>query len=280
MSDEPNRSSNLDPRVLVGVGAAAVVIVVAVLVLMLNQGGGSADGPPVASPTGEQQPQPEPTEVQEEPEPDVDLEEFETLERGAWESIAADPEAAAGERIVVFAEVRQYDGATGSAMFRAYVGTSHPAARGELPTNTIVTGNPEVLGDISYGDLLRVHAEVTGARGGGGSEPPDPELRAYAVEVIEYRDLVEDVTLGDPVRDGDRVVVPVSIENSSDRTMNYRVDLVAESADGSQQLGAATARVEFLGPDQSANVEATFRQALPSDAVISIVRVERAVSEI
>jgi len=69
--------------------------------------------------------------------------------------------------------------------------------------------------------------------------------------------------------------VPVTVTNTSDIVMTYSVDVVAESPDGTLQLGTASAYVDNLAPGQSAPTEASFYEDLPADAVIKVVSVER-----
>lgn len=84
-----------------------------------------------------------------------------------WALIAKDPAAHIGQRVVVFAQVTQFDAATGANTFRGNVGAQkHAASYGwvsDYKTNTVLTGDPTVVADVVEGDLIRVEATVDGA---------------------------------------------------------------------------------------------------------------------
>lgn len=210
---------------------------------------------------------------------EVDLSEFDEIDSARWEQIARDPDSLEGERIVVFAEVTQFDSATGRDTLRANTGAVQPAGEYELETNTIIVGSEDVVADVSQGDVLRVHAEVVGSTSYEnqiGGETTAPVLAARAVEDVGYIDLTADATLGAPVwGEYGGLEVPVTVTNSSDRAMTYSVDVVAENADGSVQLGSASAFVDNLRPGQSAQATANFFEDIPRDATFSVADVER-----
>lgn len=262
MPEQPKNGLAPNLRRLAGVAMAA----------LLAAGCGS----PSPTPTTPVGPVTEQPAVEDEAPPprEVDLDAFVSPDANAWQTIAQDPTAAVGEQVVVFAEVTQFDGATGPSAFRAYVGPSQPSMAAELATNTMLRGHAELLAGVQTGDVVRVHAEVVGGTGSGSRVTP--ELEVFDLEVVGYRDLAEDVELSQPVRNADGSVdVPATITNSSHRTMDYRVDLVAENASGTVHMGTSTARLGFLGAGQSAATTVTFREALPSDAVIKLAAVSR-----
>lgn len=204
---------------------------------------------------------------------DVDLAAFVTPTPAEWTAIVEDPAVAIGMQVLVFAEVRQFDGSTGPEAFRALVGPSQPAEKSELSTSALLTGHSDVLSELVNGDVVLVHGEVAGASEAVGDVIP--ELRVYAIESVGFRDLLQDVVVSAPVRAGGGVDVPIAITNSSHMAMNYTIDLVAESADGSLHLGTASAGVSYLAPGQAANTAVAFGGGLPPDAVIKLASVRR-----
>jgi hypothetical protein len=98
-----------------------------------------------------------------------------------WALIAKNADGHVGQRVVVYGQITQWDGATGASTFRANVGAvKHGAQYGwvsEYKTNTILTGDPTVLGDAVEGDLIKVEATVNGSLSydtaiGGSSNAP------------------------------------------------------------------------------------------------------------
>ena len=208
--------------------------------------------------------------------PPVDLATFETIDLAGWQAIAADPVAATGRQVVLFTVVGQVFSSTGPGTFQGQVATSQPATATE-GTGALLRAEPTTLvDDVAVGDVLRVYAEVSGVFGGSaGSANATPELSVRAVEEVGFRDLFADVALGAAARATSGVTVPVTVTNSSDRPMDYSVDIVALSVDGTQQLAAATARLTFVAPGQAAIVDVKFPPTLAGDAVISIAAVQR-----
>ncbi|GAA3231638.1 DUF4190 domain-containing protein [Oerskovia jenensis] len=210
---------------------------------------------------------------------DVDLTSFTAVDAAAWAQIAKDPEAYVGDKIVLYAEVTQFDAATGSDSFRAGTGAEQPSSPFELDVNTLLSGDRSILADVTVGDVLKVHAIVEGATtydtvmGGGMTAPV---LEVAAVEDVGFKDLSGDVALGAPVaQEYGGVTLALTVTNSSTVQMTYSVEIVAESPDGTSQLGTASAYAENLGPGQSAAVTADFYEDLPPDAVFRIASVDR-----
>ena len=265
MTEQPQYGRALHLRPLaVGVAALAALVL-------------AGCGTPSAAPTTPVDPggaTESPAEVVEEEPRDVDLAAFAVPDVNEWQTIAQDPNSVVGQQVIVFAEVTQFDGATGPSAFRGYVGPSQPSMRAELTTNTMLRGNADLLEGLAPGDVVQVHAKVAGGSGAGSRVTP--ELEVFDLENVGYRDLADDVDLGTPVRNPDGSInVPITITNSSHRTMDYRVDLVAESGDGTVHMGTATARLEFLGAGQSAAATVSFREALPPEALIKLASVSR-----
>jgi hypothetical protein len=213
------------------------------------------------------------------PPPPADVAEFVPLDARGWAQIVKDPDGSSGMAIVVFAEVTQFDAATGREMFRANAGAEQPTVEFELVDNTIFVGDAAALDGVMAGDVIKVHATVDGAEtydtaiGGAATAP---RLRVDSAEVVGFKDLSGDVVLAAATRDEfGYVSVPVTVVNSASKPMTYHIDLVAESPDGAQQISTATAYVENLAPGQSAAVTADFYEELPPDAAFRVVSIDR-----
>jgi hypothetical protein len=246
---------------------AAALLAVGLTTAACGGGGGAEPAPEPAASEAAVEPTPTPTR-----EAPVDLARFEDLDRDAWAAIDRDPAAAAGRQVVVYAVVtRVFVAAAGT--YAASVATSHPAGASE-GTPAVLRGDPEEVGDVAPGDVLRVHAEVAGTYAGStGGSVLLPELRVVASELVGPYDLSADVTLGAPVRGAATVVVPVTVTNSADTVMDYTVDLVATGPDGAE-AAIGQARIGVLEPGQSAGAEV--RMALvPADAQITLAAVTR-----
>lgn len=79
-----------------------------------------------------------------------------------WAAIAKNPDAHAGEGVIVYGVVTQFDAATGTAGFRANVdGIVHPVQYGyaDYETNTVLTGDVSKLADVVNNDTFT--AQVT-----------------------------------------------------------------------------------------------------------------------
>jgi hypothetical protein len=112
-----------------------------------------------------------------------------TISARDWALIAKDPDAHAGERVVVYGQVTQFDSATGASTFRANVdGAAHKVSYGyaDYKTNTMLTGPDDQLKDIVDGDLFRAEVTVAGALSydttmGGSTTVPKLEITAIKV---------------------------------------------------------------------------------------------------
>lgn len=221
------------------------------------------------------------TEVEEPtptPEP-VDLTTFAEIDGATWESIAKDANAHVGEQIIAYAEVIQYDSATGANSVRAFVGAGQPGNSSELTTNTFLVGDDaSVFAGAVLNDVLKVHAVVTGIleyeTTAGGFEVV-PELTVVAAEDVGFRDLTADATVGAPQWSGyGSMDLPITVTNTAPTAMDFSIEVVAESPDGSTQYDSGTAYIESLNPGQSGTSEAFFFD-IPEDATYRIVSVER-----
>ena len=94
-------------------------------------------------------------------------------------------------------------------------------------------------------------------------------------EIDEIFDASDDVTveLGELTFDGFSSEAAVTITNISDETGSFWVTIVAESADGTTQLGSTSVIVNDLKPGQTAQETALFLDEIPADAVLSVSEV-------
>ncbi|KGM14936.1 hypothetical protein N867_14025, partial [Actinotalea fermentans ATCC 43279 = JCM 9966 = DSM 3133] len=221
---------------------------------------GGPDVDPAVAPTSSSEP--------------VDLASFAPVDNATWLGIQAAPEASAGQRIVVHAFVTRTYTATGGGTLQVRVTSAQPASEVE-GTVAVLRGSPDVLGAAQIGSVLRVHAEVAGAYAGPtGGAAKIPELTVLAAEDVGPYDLSADVTVGEVSRGSGRLLVPVTVRNSSDAVLTYRVDLVATSADGTVQQSGARPEFASLAPGSSASMDVRLEPA-SADAVLSIAAVTR-----
>lgn len=269
MADRPHHARL--PRRAVTAPAAAVVTLALALA---GCGGGDAEEPQPDAAARSEAPSPTPTPTETQP---VDLAAFAAIDRPTLDAVVADPEAAAGQQMILFAVVEQFYSATGPGTFQARVTTVQPADPAE-GTRAVVRMAPDLLTDVEIGDVVKLHAEVSGAFGGATSATSrTPELTAYAAEEVGLRDLAADVVLGAPASAGG-TTVPVTVTNSGDLTMDYRVEVTATSGDGAQNYGTMTARVPFLAPGQAGVASVRFTGAVPAGATFTVASVGRSPS--
>lgn len=261
-----------DPRTSWRAVTASAAVVV--LALAGCGGGGDVAEPQPDTAARSETPTPTPTPTTTQP---VDLATFPPIDRATLDAVVADPDAAAGQQMILFAVVQRFYSATGPGTFQARLTTVQPADRAE-GTGAVVRVAPELLTDVEIGDVVKLHAQVTGTFGGAsGATSRTPELSAFAVEEVGLRDLAADVVLGAPASGGG-VTVPVTVTNSGDVPMDYRVEVMAASADGAQNYGTMTARVPFLAPGQAGVASVRFTGAVPDGAQFTVASVGRTAS--
>lgn len=128
-------------------------------------------------------PRPEPTPA--------DPAEFAMITERDWALIAKNPDAHIGEQIVLYAEVAQFDSATGSDTFRAYASADTLEFWTLDGTNTVFTGDARLLGPVVQGDIVKIHATVTGSLSYDtqiGGNTTVPSLVVGLIDVIGARD--------------------------------------------------------------------------------------------
>lgn len=274
------RSRRTDPPVgrakaVVGIALSVLSIAIgAVLVAEIATGVRSGlaglgqaleEGAPTASASQSASPVPDPAD-------------FIQVDAAEWAAIAENPDRAKDRPVVVFAEVMQFDGSTGLDRFLASTGVDQPGEL-ELQTNTLLIGDEVLLDGVETGDVLKVHAVVTGSveyETQVGGTATVPVLVIAQLEDVGYADLSKDVTLGTTVStEIGWAQIPATVTNSSHRTFTYMVDVVAESRDGSTSYATGTGFAENLEPGQQKEVTVDFFEDIPADAVFRIEKVER-----
>lgn len=205
---------------------------------------------------------------------EVDLASFAPVDNATWLGIHEAPEASAGQRIVAHAFVTRTYAAVGGGTLQARVSSAHPASEVE-GTLAVLRGSPEALRSAEIGSVLRVYAEVAGAYAGStGGAVRIPELTVLAAEDVGPYDLAADVAIGEVSRSSGRLLVPVTVRNSSDAVLTYRVELVATNADGTVQQSAARPEFASLAPGATASIDVRLEPA-SADAALGVVAITR-----
>ncbi len=205
----------------------------------------------------------------------VDPAAFTAIDRPTWDAIAHDPEAAKGQRVVVYGTVERVFTSAGPGVLQARVTTTQPADPAE-GTGAVVRVDAAAAADVQPGDVLELRATVAGAFGGAtGATNRAPELTAVAVDEVGLRDLRADVVIGTPTTDTAGVSLPVVITNSGDVPMDYKAAVMAAGADGTTSFGTITAHASTVAPGQAGQAKARFGGALPSGVTFTLVSVTR-----
>ncbi|GAA2224404.1 hypothetical protein GCM10010413_17920 [Promicromonospora sukumoe] len=208
-----------------------------------------------------------------------DLDEFVAVDAAEWESVVKHPGRAEGRAVVVYAEVARFDGTTGDDRFLGGVGVDQPGSERELEDPAVVVGDVPLLDGVETGDVLRIHAVVTGSleldtQLGGLSEVP--VLTVAQVEDVGFVDLREDLAVGTPeeVQPG-WFSLPVTVTNTGSRPFTYSATVTAESKDGEETYGKGTVYVEKIGAGKKEKTTVDFFDEVPVDAVFRVESVER-----
>lgn len=211
--------------------------------------------------------------------PAVDPEDFVRVDAAQWESIVKHPGRAEGRAVVVFAEVARFDSMTGPDRFLAIAGVDQPGSSGELESSSVFIGEERLLDGVEKGDVLKVHAVVTGTLKletmlDGVSTVPT--LTITQVEDVGLADLSKDFALGTAERNQLGLIsVPVTVTNSGGQTFTYTAEVVAESKDGKTSYGTGIVFIENIKPGQKPEVLVDFFEDIPADAVFRVESAER-----
>jgi hypothetical protein len=154
-----------------------------------------------------------------------------------------------------------------------------PGSERELEDPAVVIGPEVMLDGVEAGDVLRIHAVVTGSlelKTDLGGTVTVPALTIAQLEDVGFVDLGEDLAVG-PAESNQLgwITVPVTVTNSGTQTFTYSATLVAESKNGKKSYGRGPVFVENLGPGKKEKVTVDFFEDVPADAVYRVESVER-----
>lgn len=204
---------------------------------------------------------------------------FVEVDAAQWESVVKHPGDAEGQAVVVFAEVARFDSTTGTDRFLGGLGVDRPGTERELEDPAVVIGPEVMLDGVETGDVLRIHAVVTGSlelKTDLGGTVTVPALTIARLEDVGFVDLGEDLAVGSAEnKQLGWVTVPVTVTNSGTQVFTYSATLVAESEDGKKSYGRGPVLVEKLGPGKEEKVTVDLFEDVPPGAVYRVESVER-----
>jgi hypothetical protein len=204
---------------------------------------------------------------------------FVEVDAAQWKSVVEHPGKAEGQALVVYAEVARFDSTTGTDRFLGGVGVDQPGAERELEDPAVVIGPEVMLDGVETGDLLRIHAVVTGSlelKTDLGGTVTVPALTIARFEDVGFVDLGADLAVGSAEeKQPGWITVPVTVTNSATQVFTYSATLVAESKDGKKSYDRGPVFVEKLGPGEEEKVTVDFFEDVPDDAVFRVESAER-----
>ncbi len=204
---------------------------------------------------------------------------FVEVDAARWRSVVEHPGKAEGRAIVVYAEVARFDSTTGTDRFLGGLGVDQPGTERELEDPAVVIGPELLLDGVESGDVLRIHAVVTGSvelRTDLGGTVTVPALTVAEFEDVGFADLGADLAVGAAeIKQPSWISVPVTVTNSGTQAFTYSATLVAESKNGKMTYDRGPVFVEKLGPGEEKKVAVDFFRDVPDDAVIRVESVER-----
>lgn len=104
--------------------------------------------------------------------------------------VTKDPDSHAGERYVVFGHISQFDAATGTDAFRAYIAPVQHSRSYDFDEHILAqAGESGLFDDLVQGDIVRMHVQVLGAftydtQIGGSTTVP--MMRVNVVEAVGF----------------------------------------------------------------------------------------------
>ncbi|MFE7508254.1 DUF4190 domain-containing protein [Promicromonospora sp. NPDC057488] len=204
---------------------------------------------------------------------------FVEVDAAGWKSVVEHPGKAEGQAVVVFAEVARFDGTTGTDRFLGGLGVDQPGTERELEDPAVVIGPEVMLDGVETGDVLRIHAVVTGSvelKTDLGGTVTVPALTIARFEDVGFVDLGADLAVGAAEnKQPGWITVPVTVTNSGTQVFAYGATLVAESKDGKRSYDRGPVFVEKLGPGEAKKVDVDFFEDVPADAVYRVESAER-----
>jgi hypothetical protein len=110
---------------------------------------------------------------------------YDALEDRDFALLVKDPDNFTGDQVVLFAEVSQFDAATGTDTFRAQASNSVREYWYSDGSNVVVMGEPDLLADVVEDDIVKMHVTSLGSMSyetqiGGNTTVP-----IFAVHIIE-----------------------------------------------------------------------------------------------
>lgn len=129
-----------------------------------------------------------PTPVPPAPAPAPAKDEYPAISDRDWALLVKNPVASVGRRVVIYAQVTQFDAATGTTMFRAN-GFSAPQTYYWDGDNIMVNGSAGLLAGVVQDDILKIYATAEGpltyeTQIGGSTTVP--EFTADYIDIIGH----------------------------------------------------------------------------------------------
>lgn len=206
--------------------------------------------------------------------------EFKSLTADEWSAIGKKPTSSSGKKVIVFAEIGQFDVATGEDSFIGNASALQPVEQYEYDSNTMFEGDPKLLKGFKAEDVVRVEGVVAGSVQyentiGGGTDAV--VIHVSRIEKVGFADLRKDVKIlkrTQPDEFGDSIV-EIRVTNSASTRKTYSVTIGANAAKGGKHYGEATADSGMLEPGATVKVDATGLYDVPADAKLVVDEVTR-----
>ncbi len=186
--------------------------------------------------------------------------EFRSIDTADWSAIKKNPVGSIGKKIIVFADINQFDQATGDGEFLGDASALQPAEESEYDSNTLFRGDPKLLSELAEEDVVRVHGVVSGSSSyentmGGGTDAVQVDVAR--IEKVGLYDLRKDVKILEsrPTDEWGDWSVELKVTNSAAVRKEYSVTITAKSADGSKDIEESSANTSKLEPGASVTVE-------------------------
>lgn len=210
----------------------------------------------------------------------MDVAAFEPISQKDWSAIEKNPDKYIDKKVIVFAEVTQFDVSTGESSFRGNSSAVQPAESYEFDSNTIFQGDPALLKDLGNEDIVKVHGVIAGA------EEYETMIGGTATAIIVHVSKIENVGFADLTKDikilerskpdeyGESTV-KVQVTNSGVSAKSYGFSIVARSKSGNDELGAVYFSTSALKPGETVTLKEGGLYDVPSNAKLIISEVTR-----
>lgn len=206
--------------------------------------------------------------------------EFETVAQKDWSAIEKNPNKYSDKKVVIFAEVTQFDVSMGEGSFRGNASAVQPAEMYEFDSNTIFVGDPDLFKDLGEEDIVKVHGVIAGA------EQYDTAIGGTATAIVVHVSSVENVGLADLTKDikilerskpdeyGESTI-KVQVTNSGVSAKSYNFSVVARSKSGNDELGDVYFSTSSLQPGETVTLKEGGLYDVSRDAKLIINDVSR-----